>query len=187
MPQPSLASHQKAAKKVQSLQSQKVNAAAGAQYSVVTSPIGPLTIVTDATHLKAIGFGKIAVTDMAEATKSNDVHHQTCQQLEEYFAGERQEFTLPLAPDGTAFQQQVWQALRGIPFGATVSYGHIAHKIGNSKASRAVGAANGRNPIPIVIPCHRVIGTNGKLTGFAGGLAIKTQLLAIEGHQDMKA
>ena len=101
-------------------------------------------------------------------------------QLEEYFAGERQEFSLTLETDGTDFQRRVWEALRGIPFGATVSYGDIARRIGNPRAVRAVGLANGRNPISIIVPCHRVIGADGSLTGYGGGLERKRFLLALE-------
>lgn len=101
-------------------------------------------------------------------------------QLEEYFAGKRQVFDLPLAPQGTAFQQKVWQALTEIPFGETRSYGQIAKRIGQPKASRAVGGANNKNPLPIFIPCHRVIGANGKLVGYAGGLEVKKMLLHVE-------
>lgn len=101
-------------------------------------------------------------------------------QLKEYFSGNRQKFTVNLAPEGTQFQQQVWQALKDIPYGTTQSYQDIAHKINNPKAVRAVGRANGLNPIPIIIPCHRVIGTSGKLTGYAYGLALKAQLLTLE-------
>jgi len=103
-----------------------------------------------------------------------------CKQLDEYFAGTRTTFNLSLAPIGTEFQQQVWQQLLQIPFGDTCSYSDIANRLDNPKASRAVGAANGANPLPIVVPCHRVIGANGKLTGFSGGLAIKDWLLAHE-------
>jgi methylated-DNA-[protein]-cysteine S-methyltransferase len=101
-------------------------------------------------------------------------------QLREYFAGQRADFDLPLAPEGTEFQRTVWRNLRDIPYGETISYGELAKRVGNPKASRAVGAANGQNPIPIVIPCHRVIGANGKLTGFGGGLPTKEALLALE-------
>jgi methylated-DNA-[protein]-cysteine S-methyltransferase len=101
-------------------------------------------------------------------------------QLEEYFEGKRRAFDLPLAPQGTPFQQRVWRALLDIPYGETISYGELASRIGNKAASRAVGLANGSNPLPIVIPCHRVIGSNGKLTGYGGGLPIKQQLLALE-------
>lgn len=102
------------------------------------------------------------------------------QQLSEYFVGNRQQFDLQIAPQGTIFQQSVWQELRKIPFGKTASYGEIAERIGNKKASRAVGMANGKNPIPIIVPCHRVIGKDGSLTGFGGGLEVKKMLLELE-------
>lgn len=102
-------------------------------------------------------------------------------QLRAYFAGELHEFHLTLNPQGTPFQLKVWERLRGIPYGQTVSYGELARRIGNSNASRAVGLANGSNPIPIVIPCHRVIGSSGALVGYGGGLDIKQKLLALEG------
>jgi methylated-DNA-[protein]-cysteine S-methyltransferase len=105
---------------------------------------------------------------------------KTEKQLTEYFAGERREFDLPLDMRGTPFQKEVWDALLGIPFGETKSYGDLAKQLGNPGAGRAVGAANGRNPISIVVPCHRVIGSSGKLTGFAGGLDVKARLLEME-------
>ena len=101
-------------------------------------------------------------------------------QLREYFDGGRRAFDLPLAPEGTAFQQQVWEALRRIPYGETISYGALARRIGKPAAARAVGAANGRNPLAIVVPCHRVIGAGGALTGYGGGLPVKQTLLALE-------
>ena len=101
-------------------------------------------------------------------------------QLSEYFSGARTEFDLPLAPEGTEFQRTVWRRLQDIPYGETIAYGELARRVGNPKASRAVGAANGANRIPIVIPCHRVIAANGKLTGFGGGLPIKEALLSLE-------
>ena len=101
-------------------------------------------------------------------------------ELEEYFAGERREFSLALAPAGTPFQSRVWQALRAIPYGETISYGELARRIGNPRAVRAVGLANGRNPLAIIVPCHRVIGANGTLTGYGGGLERKQFLLALE-------
>ena len=104
-------------------------------------------------------------------------------QLAEYFAGDRQDFDLALAPVGTPFELAVWEALRRIPFGETRSYGEIAQEIGRPGAARAVGRANGANPIPIVVPCHRVIGSDGSLTGFGGGLAAKSRLLEIEGRE----
>jgi methylated-DNA-[protein]-cysteine S-methyltransferase len=106
---------------------------------------------------------------------------EAARQLNEYFAGERRTFTVVLDPQGTAFQKRVWDALLTIPFGETRSYAQIAQQIGEPTAYRAVGAANGRNPLSIIAPCHRVIGTNGALTGFAGGLATKQKLLALEG------
>ena len=106
---------------------------------------------------------------------------ECARQLDAFFSGNRRDFDLPLAPGGTAFQQQVWRALADIPYGELRSYRDIARVIGRPKAMRAVGAANGRNPIPIVVPCHRVIGSNGSLTGFAGGLEAKRVLLALEG------
>jgi methylated-DNA-[protein]-cysteine S-methyltransferase len=101
-------------------------------------------------------------------------------QLTEYFSGKRKTFTITLAPQGTPFQQRVWQALQSIPYGRTLSYGQIAKAIGKPKAARAVGAANGQNPVSIIVPCHRVIGSNGKLVGYGGGLSIKEALLAHE-------
>lgn len=101
-------------------------------------------------------------------------------QLDEYFAGQRQGFEVPLAPAGTAFQRRVWRALLGIPFGETITYGELARRVGNPRAARAVGAANGANPIAIIIPCHRVVAANG-LGGYGGGLKVKQQLLALEG------
>ena len=108
---------------------------------------------------------------------------EAIRQLAAYFAGELEIFDLPLAPEGTPFQLAVWRRLNDIPYGETISYGELARRLGNPKASRAVGLANGANPIPIVIPCHRVIGSNGKLTGYGGGLPIKEKLLALERRQ----
>ncbi len=108
---------------------------------------------------------------------------ETIRQLHSYFARELEEFDLPLAPEGTAFQLRVWKRLCDIPYGETISYGELARRLDNPNASRAVGLANGSNPIPIVIPCHRVIGSNGKLTGYGGGLPIKEKLLALERRQ----
>lgn len=112
------------------------------------------------------------------------------QQLDEYFEGKRRTFDLPLAPQGTPFQKRVWAALQTIPYGTTINYRQLAEKIGNLAAIRAVGRANGSNPIPIIIPCHRVIGTDGTLTGFGGGLPLKAELLKLEGirvHQPIEA
>ncbi len=108
-------------------------------------------------------------------------HHEFERQLIEYLEGRRRVFELPLRPEGSDFQKEVWEAVSHIPYGQTASYGEIAHLIGKPKSSRAVGAANGANPIPIVIPCHRVIGRDGSLTGYGGGLALKSRFLALEG------
>ena len=148
-------------------------------YQYFESPIGKLRLVSDGFALLSIEFEGMHGTDGRE--QGDDVLKQTTQQLAEYFSGRRRDFRLPLAAAGTAFQQQVWSALRQIPFGELRSYRDIATAIGNNKAVRAVGAANGRNPIPIVVPCHRVIGSNGSLTGFSGGLAAKRVLLELEG------
>lgn len=113
--------------------------------------------------------------------KQTPVLQQAHAQLQEYFAGQRKEFSLPLSPKGTAFERQVWKELLKIPFGQTRTYGQLAQNLGNPKACRAVGRANGLNPISIFIPCHRVIGANGKLTGYAGGLEMKEKLLKLEG------
>lgn len=146
---------------------------------VMNSPIGELTLVAGEQGLHEIRFGR----DMngVDLITDNLVLQATQQQLQEYFMGDREQFDLPLKPKGTEFQQNVWQVLLTVKHGCLASYQDIANSIGNPKAVRAVGAANGRNPIPIVIPCHRIIGSNGKLTGYAGGLNIKDQLLRLEG------
>ena len=148
-------------------------------YQYIESPIGKLRLVSDGLALLSIEFEGSHGSEGLE--QSDDILQQTAQQLAEYFSGRRRQFSLPLAAAGTAFQQQVWSALRQIPFGELRSYRDIATEIGNNKAVRAVGAANGRNPIAIVVPCHRVIGSNGSLTGFTGGLAAKRALLELEG------
>lgn len=147
----------------------------------IDSPIGDLMIAGD--HDTIVMLGRIRDTEPeAEWVRLNRYAaiKEAAQQLSAYWAGELFEFGLPLAPNGTVFQQKVWDALRTIPYGTTVSYGHIARRIGAPRACRAVGAANGRNPIGIVVPCHRVIGANGTLTGYAGGLDVKRQLLEHE-------
>ncbi len=142
------------------------------------TPIGKIQIVADEQHLYAISYRDRASESSIE--KENEVIRQTIHQLKEYFEGKRKEFNLPLAPQGTPFQQKVWQALLAIPYGQTRSYGQIAAAIGKPQACRAIGMTNHRNPIAIVIPCHRVIGANGKMVGYAGGVEIKEQLLALE-------
>jgi len=147
-------------------------------------PVGSTYIVADTKHLKAITFGrnweKIKKRLGNAEPGTNEIIKQTQHQLEEYLAKERTEFDLPIAFSGTEFQNKTWQALLTIPYGETRSYSEQASLIGNPKAVRAVGRTNGLNPIGIVVPCHRVIGKSGKLTGYAGGLDIKEFLLDLE-------
>ncbi len=150
-------------------------------YQFLDTPIGRLRLLSNGTHLVAIEFPGRHDENCAATCAGDKVLAQTAEQLRQYFAGQLRVFDLPLAPAGTAFQHAVWNALSAIPWGALRSYADIARAIGRPSAVRAVGAANGRNPLPIVVPCHRVIGSNGSLTGFAGGLEIKQQLLALEG------
>ncbi|MCL6232514.1 MULTISPECIES: methylated-DNA--[protein]-cysteine S-methyltransferase [Acinetobacter] len=153
-------------------------------YQFLDSPVGQLKLVAHETALVAVLWENENPNRVRLAALVEDLQHpillKTAQQLNEYFAGKRQQFDLPLDFEGTAFQQQVWQALLTIPFGETRSYKQIAEQIGNVKAVRAVGAANSKNPISIIAPCHRVVGANGKLVGFAGGLENKEILLKIE-------
>ena len=154
-------------------------------YTQIASPLGPLLLAGDDSGLRHVIFISEDQPPRPDPTWRKDTAPltETIRQLQAYFAEELETFNLPLAPEGTPFQMEVWQALRDIPYGHTISYGELARRIGNPKASRAVGLANGSNPIPIVIPCHRVIGSNGKLTGYGGGLPIKEKLLALERHQ----
>jgi methylated-DNA-[protein]-cysteine S-methyltransferase len=154
-------------------------------YKTMRSPVGQLTLVATSRGLAAILWeneraGRVHV-DIEREDRRHPVLLETERQLREYFAGRRTSFTLSLDVAGTDFQRKVWQALLTIPFGETRSYAQIARQIGRPRAVRAVGAANGRNPLSIVAPCHRVIGTNGRLTGFAGGLDTKAFLLQLEG------
>ena len=146
------------------------------------SPLGLLRLCTRDGKLHSIEFENQHDGSVASARADDPVLAETAQQLQDYFARRRQDFDLPLAPVGTPFQQTVWAALRDIPYGEVRSYRDIARTIGREKAVRAVGAANGRNPLPIVVPCHRVIGSDGSLTGFAGGLEAKQRLLQLEGY-----
>ena len=142
----------------------------------MNTPIGLIAVRADDDAILAIEF-----VDQREETEADSpLLERAVDQLEEYFQGARTRFSLPLAPRGTQFQQQVWQQLLSVNYGQTASYADIARSIGRPKAMRAVGAANGRNPISIVIPCHRVVGSDGSLTGYAGGLARKSWLLALE-------
>ena len=153
-------------------------------HSIINSPVGQLTLIASDKGLMAVLWEnedpKRVGIDKGEVCADFPLLQQTEQQLREYFAGERKEFVLPLHFIGTDFQQQVWHALLTIPFGETRSYLQIAQQIQNEKSVRAVGAANGKNPISIITPCHRVIGSSGKLTGFAGGLEAKAFLLQLE-------
>ena len=144
---------------------------------MIQSPVGPLALVGTEDALTGVEFG--GGQDGADAP--SPVLERAARELAEYFAGERREFTVPLAPEGTAFQKSVWEELRKIPYGETASYGDVAARLGKPGAAVAVGQANSRNPIPIFIPCHRVIGANGRMVGYTGGMHIKKALLAVEG------
>ncbi len=151
-------------------------------YCYVSSPIGDLLVAGDVDGLEFVGFpaGKMRRDPDPDWIFNEERFVETRHQLEEYFNGERRAFDLPLKLSGTEFQVQVLEELLRIPYGETASYGDIAKRIGRPKAVRAVGAANGRNPLPIVVPCHRVIGSHGELTGFGGGLDTKAALLRLE-------
>ncbi len=151
-------------------------------YSHLESPIGRILVAGDRSGLRLISFptGVQKRGPEHEWEEREAPLRQALDQLSAYFAGDLKQFDLSLAPEGTPFQKTVWTALRAIPYGETISYGELARTIGRPRASRAVGAANGQNPLPIVIPCHRVIGANGALTGFGGGIETKQALLALE-------
>ncbi|MDR0319186.1 MAG: methylated-DNA--[protein]-cysteine S-methyltransferase [Rickettsiales bacterium] len=142
----------------------------------INSPFGTITIVANEDALLEIHLDK-----RNKATDGNKITKQAAAELAEYFAGKRREFSVPIAPSGTDFQMSVWRGLRKIPYGKTISYQRLAANIGRAKACRAVGNANGKNTIPIIIPCHRVIAANGTIGGFSSGLCHKTTLLKIEG------
>ena len=146
------------------------------------TPIGVLTLAADATGLRRIDFPPPRPPPAGETwiEGGNDVLHEARRQLEEYFAGTRRDFELPLSPQGTGFQREVWSALGRIPYGGTWTYRDLAQCIGRPSAMRAVGAANGRNPLPIVLPCHRVIGADGSMTGYGGKIWRKQWLLEHE-------
>lgn len=167
--------------------------------TMIESPVGELTLVAADQGLRALLWPRELEREMRAAVgaRTSDVMTiapdalrstmhpvlmQAIRELREYFAGDRQTFDVPLDPVGTPFQQRAWIALREIPYGATVSYGEQARRLGDAKMARAVGAANGRNPISIIVPCHRVIGSTGKLTGFGGGLGNKDWLLRHESN-----
>ena len=155
-------------------------------HAVIDSPIGPLTLAADNGQLSGLYMEirghepEPASLGLPGAIEDDPALAAAAQQLTAYFAGELSSFDLPLSMAGTSFQQTVWASLRDIPYGETISYGELARRIGQPSASRAVGLANGRNPISIVVPCHRVVGANGSLTGYGGGLDRKRYLLALE-------
>jgi methylated-DNA-[protein]-cysteine S-methyltransferase len=155
-------------------------------HAVIESPIGPLTLVADNGRLSGL-YMEVRGHDPGPAglgqpgaVEDDEVLTAAASQLGAYFAGELTGFDLPLSLDGTGFQRTVWAGLRDIPYGETISYGQLARRIGQPSASRAVGLANGRNPVSIVVPCHRVIGSDGSLTGYGGGVDRKHYLLALE-------
>ena len=157
-------------------------------HTTIDSPIGPLGLVATEEGLRAVSWRgeetSVKLPDDMVEDPAHPILHQAAQQLDEYFDGKRTSFDLPLDLRGTPFQVAAWRALGDIPYGSTRSYGEQASLIGRPKAVRAVGQANGRNPVPIVLPCHRVIGANGSLVGFGGGLDLKSQLLEHEGALD---
>jgi len=151
-------------------------------YTLVDSPVGELLLAGDDTGLRLVNFqtGRHRVSPRPLWTMDRHPLEEAVRQLRAYFDGDLKTFDLTLSPDGTSFQLAVWRALKEIPYGETISYGELARRVGNPQGSRAVGAANGRNPLPIVVPCHRVIGGDGGLTGYGGGLRIKRALLDLE-------
>lgn len=154
-------------------------------YDVVPTPIDRLIVASDGSAIVGVWMANATPDDerWADRRGTDDLLVEAREQLTAYFAGRRRTFELPLAPNGTDFQRRVWSALRKIPFGTTISYADLARRVSSVAAVRAVGAANGRNPIPIIVPCHRVIGSDGSLTGFGGGLPRKQWLLRHEGAQ----
>ena len=159
-------------------------------YKEVNSPVGKLKLIASASALVGVLWERENTNRVPLEPQNHDPHHpilvEAERQLSEYFAGKRMQFELPLDPRGTEFQKKVWRSLRQIPFGETKSYTEIARTIGSPRASRAVGAANGKNPLSIVVPCHRVIGSSGSLTGYAGGLETKRWLLDHEAPQQSR-
>ena len=154
-------------------------------YTTIESPVGPLLLAGDDGGLRTVSFesSKRAAKVQPDWKEDKAPFAEVIRQLQAYFRGELKDFDLPLALEGTEFQVRVWRNLQAIPYGETISYGQLAQRIGNPRAVRAVGLANGCNPIPIIIPCHRVIGSDGSLTGFGGGLPNKKKLLALENRQ----
>jgi methylated-DNA-[protein]-cysteine S-methyltransferase len=157
-------------------------------YTRVESPIGELLLVGDGHALHGLHMqeGRTAVSVDPAWRPADKPFADVSEQLAEYFAGERLDFDVPLAMTGTPFQRRVWDALREIPYGETATYGELAHRLGRPSASRAVGLANGRNPIAVIVPCHRVIGSDGSLTGYGGGLERKGYLLNLEAARGVR-
>jgi methylated-DNA-[protein]-cysteine S-methyltransferase len=151
-------------------------------YTTLDSPIGSLFLTSNGEAITELFMEKHTggPKPIGDWRRDDSLFREAADQLQAYFAGELTEFDLPLATGGAPFQQRVWAELRNIPYGSTISYGELARQVGNPKASRAVGAANGSNPISVIIPCHRVIGSNGKLTGYGGGIERKKYLLEFE-------
>jgi methylated-DNA-[protein]-cysteine S-methyltransferase len=154
-------------------------------YKTLHSPIGEITLVANDEALVALYVNDelMPKKDLAQKNESHKILELAETQLNEYFAGKRQVFDLPLSPEGTLFQNKAWEALSKIPYGKVWSYGKQAEYLKAPKAQRAIGGANGKNPIPVIIPCHRVVGSTGKLTGFSGGMKMKVYLLKHEGHE----
>jgi methylated-DNA-[protein]-cysteine S-methyltransferase len=166
-----------------------MTARATVYYTEMKCPLGTLVLESDGESLTRVRLPgepepATASGDGDDRVRDAKPFKEATAQLREYFAGTRRKFDLPLAPRGTPFQLKVWRELRKIPYGSTITYAVLAHRTGNDKACRAVGAANGRNPLPIIVPCHRVIGTDGSLTGFGGGIEAKHRLLKLEGAAD---
>lgn len=153
------------------------------EYRTFPTAIGDLTVAGDSRAVHFVHFERDGGPRASWVKSRSGVVRDAQSQLEEYLERGRRAFDLPLAAHGTPFQQSVWEQLRNIPYGETVSYGELARRIGHPTASRAVGAANGANPIPIIVPCHRAVGADGSLTGFGGGIAVKRKLLALEAGQ----
>jgi methylated-DNA-[protein]-cysteine S-methyltransferase len=151
-------------------------------FAVVDSPIGPLTLLGRGGRLTNLVMDDQAhaVTPPPDSRRDDDAFAGVADQLAEYFAGDRRDFDLPLELEGTEFQRRVWAQLRAIPYGETISYGELARRVGNPRASRAVGLANGRNPVAVIVPCHRVIAADGGLGGYGGGSERKIHLLDLE-------
>lgn len=155
------------------------------RYTYCNGLLGTVLLAASERGLRSINFAASKRAEQPQANWREDgaFFSETIRQLRAYFEGALKEFDVPLAPEGTEFQMRVWQSLRDIPYGETISYGQLAARLGNPKAARAVGLANGSNPIPIIIPCHRVIGSDGSLVGYGGGLENKKILLALESRQ----